>query len=101
MVSDMQNSLGFIFWIHVCCCLQNSQGESSKSKSRCHDFLDTLLMARDEDGQGLSDLEIRDEADTFLFEGLVVCNFVLRDCLQIIYFKNFFFEIYEYLVLCF
>lgn len=33
------------------------------------DFLDILLTARDEDGCGLNDLEIRWEADTFLFEG--------------------------------
>ncbi|XP_055864960.1 ultra-long-chain fatty acid omega-hydroxylase-like [Biomphalaria glabrata] len=33
------------------------------------DFLDTLLTARDEEGAGLSLLEIRNEVDTFLFEG--------------------------------
>ncbi|XP_064599936.1 cytochrome P450 4A24-like [Liolophura sinensis] len=38
-------------------------------KSRHLDFLDILLTAKDENGEGLSDIEIRDEVDTFLFEG--------------------------------
>ena len=33
------------------------------------DFLDILLVARDEEGKGMSDLEIRNEVDTFMFEG--------------------------------
>lgn len=39
------------------------------SKKKNLDFLDILLTARDENGEGLTDLEIRNEADTFLFEG--------------------------------
>lgn len=31
-----------------------------------HDLLDILLLARDEDGNGLKDQEIRDEVDTFM-----------------------------------
>lgn len=33
------------------------------------DFLDVLISAKDENGDGLSDLDIRSEVDTFLFEG--------------------------------
>ncbi|XP_046358299.1 ultra-long-chain fatty acid omega-hydroxylase-like [Haliotis rufescens] len=38
-------------------------------KTRYLDFLDVLLSARDADDKGLTPLEIRNEVDTFLFEG--------------------------------
>ena len=38
-------------------------------KRRHLDFLDILLAARDNGGQGLTDQEIRDEVDTFMFGG--------------------------------
>ncbi|XP_072041243.1 ultra-long-chain fatty acid omega-hydroxylase-like [Amphiura filiformis] len=39
------------------------------SKRKYLDFLDILVAARDDEGRGLTDLEIRNEVDTFLFEG--------------------------------
>ncbi|KAK7506000.1 hypothetical protein BaRGS_00002722 [Batillaria attramentaria] len=51
--------------------LANSKSvlEEAKNKRRCLDFLDILLTAKDENGKGLTPSEIRDEVDTFLFEG--------------------------------
>ncbi|XP_069136025.1 cytochrome P450 4A2-like [Argopecten irradians] len=43
--------------------------DTSTLTKRRRDFLDILLTARDENGQGLTDREVRDEVDTFLFEG--------------------------------
>ncbi|XP_040096946.1 cytochrome P450 4F3-like isoform X2 [Oryx dammah] len=41
----------------------------TKTKAKTLDFIDVLLLAKDEDGKGLSDEDIRAEADTFMFEG--------------------------------
>ena len=43
--------------------------ERARKERKYLDFLDILLTAADEDGKGLTDLEIRDEADTFMFRG--------------------------------
>ncbi|XP_064614553.1 cytochrome P450 4F12-like [Liolophura sinensis] len=50
-------------------------------KSRHLDFLDILLTARDENGTGLTFKEIRDEVDTFLFEGHDTTKAALSWCL--------------------
>lgn len=46
--------------------VEKNPGQLQKNKL---DFLDILITAKDENGEGLSDLDIRAEVDTFLFEG--------------------------------
>ncbi|XP_066204634.1 cytochrome P450 4F3-like isoform X1 [Saccopteryx leptura] len=41
----------------------------AKAKAKTLDFIDVLLLSKDEDGRKLSDEDIRAEADTFMFEG--------------------------------
>nr|XP_058148558.1 cytochrome P450 4F2-like isoform X1 [Dasypus novemcinctus] len=41
----------------------------AKARTKTLDFIDVLLLAKDEDGKGLSDEDIQAEADTFMFEG--------------------------------
>ena len=49
--------------------LKDSSGDKS-AKRKYVDFLDILLLARDEEGNGLTKQEIRDEVETFMFEGI-------------------------------
>ena len=49
-----------------------SEAITEQRAGKCNkklDLLDVLLTTRDEDGNGLTDLEIREETDTFLFAG--------------------------------
>ncbi|XP_070375415.1 cytochrome P450 4F2-like isoform X6 [Equus asinus] len=43
----------------------------AKAKVKTLDFIDVLLLAKDEDGKELSDEDIRAEADTFMFGGII------------------------------
>lgn len=48
---------------------RQSLAKDGPSTKRHLDFLDILLTAKDDDGVGLTDPDIRAEVDTFLFEG--------------------------------
>ena len=60
--------------------LQSGETETV-DKGRMTDFLDILLLARDDEGQGLTDLEIRDEVETFMFEGHDTTKSAISWCL--------------------
>ena len=47
----------------------DTTGGEEKKKKRVADFIDLLLLSNDEDGHGLTDEEIKAEADTFMFGG--------------------------------
>ncbi|XP_069459952.1 ultra-long-chain fatty acid omega-hydroxylase isoform X2 [Ambystoma mexicanum] len=48
---------------------QGTEAWLKSKQGKPKDFIDILLLSKDEDGSRLSDGEIRDEVDTFMFEG--------------------------------
>uniref|UniRef100_A0A8C5W2K6 Cytochrome P450 family 4 subfamily F member 22 n=1 Tax=Microcebus murinus TaxID=30608 RepID=A0A8C5W2K6_MICMU len=48
---------------------QGAEAWLKAKQGKTLDFIDVLLLAKDEDGKELSDEDIRAEADTFMFEG--------------------------------
>ncbi|CAH1238156.1 CYP4F2 [Branchiostoma lanceolatum] len=48
---------------------ESGEEDLTKSRRRHLDFLDILLHAQDEDGNTLSDVEIRNQVNTFMFAG--------------------------------
>ncbi len=67
---DCQLSTGLLKKARLFCGFQHQKGRDAFLSGRKHlDFLDILLTAQDENGNGLTFQEIRDEVDTFLFAG--------------------------------
>ena len=66
--------------------MQAEDDNGIESKNKHLDFLDILLLARDENGDGMTDSEIREEVDTFLFAGLL--PFETCSCAYVIQFDT-------------
>ncbi len=60
------------------------QMKSGDPLTKPRDFLDTVLMARDADGTGLTVREIEDEASTFLFAGFETTSTTLTWVLYVL-----------------
>ena len=55
--------------------------DAALRRGKMTDFLDILLLARDDEGRGLTDVEIRNEAETFLFAGHDTTKSAISWCL--------------------
>ena len=64
----VKKRVSFLFYVSIHFPFQKTSSDVLMGRKYL-DFLDILLTAKDENGEGMSLTDIRNEVDTFMFEG--------------------------------